>query len=499
LYDLASNFQAITTLSTQIIPSFSLLDEQRRQTISAIAMEQCGIPIDQIDDIYPCTALQEGLMALTAKEVGMYTAQLVYHLTPDVDLNQLKAAWQATVDANVILRTRIIQTESDGLFQVVGRDQINWIQGDSITAYLADDIAKPMSLGQPLVRFAIIQSVESNQPLSMVLTLHHALYDGWSLNMLFSQVDAAYYGQQLELRKFNQFIQYITHQDLSSTRDFWISEFTDLHASVFPPLYTAMQSLNPSRSVERDISIILERSSNITLSNIIRLAWAIVISCYTDSDDVVFGVTVSGRGAAVHNIEELTGPTIATLPFRVQVQADESVQAALEVIQMHATRMIPFEQTGLQHIRQMSDEAASASNFQSLLAVQIPRETYHQSQLMLLQNSYSDYKAFASYAFVLVCNLTTQNNLVNVTANFDPDIIEPGQAGHLVSQFTHVLQQLCTHPEQQIQEVEVISPEDIEQLHKWNSPWPRSCSPQYRRTDRPNYCHTSIPSASAGR
>lgn len=40
----------------------------------------------------------------------------------------------------------------------------------------------------------------------------------------------------------------------------------------------------------------------------LQLAWAVAISQYTASTDVVFGMTVNGRNAPVPGIEQITGP-----------------------------------------------------------------------------------------------------------------------------------------------------------------------------------------------
>jgi amino acid adenylation domain-containing protein len=477
LYDLAAAVQDSVGPPTQkTIPAFSLLPSSDVEEFVEVAARQCDLLPEDIEDIYPCTALQEGLISLTAKKAGMYTAQFVYQVPSEVRWDRLQTAWQTTVDANAILRTRIIQTESHGSFQVLSCGfHIDWFQGSSVDRYLVDDAAKPMELGQPLVRFAVFSPVEGGvQPSSIVVTIHHALYDGISFPLLVDQVKMAYDGQQLEPCPFNPFIKYITSQDSTAVRDFWVAEFADLDAPVFPPLKETTRNPSPTKSVRRAVDIAFS-NRGATLSNVLRLAWAIVVSQYTDSDDVVFGVTVTGRSAEVDNIELLTGPTFATFPFRVRLRGEEAVHTALEDVQNHATKLIPFEQTGLQRIRRMGREAAAACNFQSQLGLQHAwKQDDSDGRLMIPQTDHTDYSGFASYAFVLICSLT-ENDSLDVLANFDPSIVEPHEADRLVAQFAHVLQQLCAHPERRISEVEVVSPQDIEQLLLWNSALPEPC------------------------
>ena len=487
LFDLAKVVRDATSQPpSAFVPAFALLpdDEGRRRAIWQQAVQDCDILMDQVEDIYPCTPLQEGLMALSTQKTGMYTGQLVLDLATTIDVDRLQTAWQAVVDANPILRTHIIQTESGGSFQVIARrHQIFWSQGSSVNKYLTEDLAQPMRLGQSLARFALIQQPESHPTtvslFTMIITMHHAIHDRWTIPLLLRQADAAYHGKQLQTQLFSPFIKHITMQDMTSAQAFWTSEFAGLEAPPFPvsSAPTVSEGTETRSSLERSIPVHIPADSTITLSNVIRLAWAVVVSAYTDSKDVVFGLTVTGRSAAVPqvNVNELTGPTIATLPLRVRVAADETVEMALAAVQQQITRTISFEQTGLQYIRKMGPEAAAACDFQTHLGIQHPLDTDAASTLMRVRPSHADYTAFASYPLVLVCGLTAQNNVIDIHVNFNSSIIAPEEIAILITQFTHILHQLCTEPRQQIGALELVSPEDMKHLRCWNNVVPVPC------------------------
>ncbi|PNY29522.1 Nonribosomal peptide synthetase [Tolypocladium capitatum] len=91
--------------SEPIVP-FCLLedeDEGLQDTIRAAAT-QCGVDVGDIKDIYPCTPMQEALLALCMKQQGDYVAKLAFGLPINVDIGRLHSAWQAVCDANLILR-----------------------------------------------------------------------------------------------------------------------------------------------------------------------------------------------------------------------------------------------------------------------------------------------------------------------------------------------------------------------------------------------------------
>nr|ARJ54907.1 nonribosomal peptide synthetase 1 [Curvularia lunata] len=104
--------QSAPILSGDIAP-FSLLGpsidaEQVRKEAAAV----CGIDPSLIEDIYPCSPLQEGMLSLTQKRAGDYTMQCVLELRVDVDEDAFRAAWEEVAQSLPILRTRILQHSS---------------------------------------------------------------------------------------------------------------------------------------------------------------------------------------------------------------------------------------------------------------------------------------------------------------------------------------------------------------------------------------------------
>lgn len=79
-------------------PHFPTDSEHRMVTewgsavVSTIS-EICGLHATDIEAIYPCTGMEEGLMALTARVPQAYVAHEVFKLPLDIDLERFKNAW----------------------------------------------------------------------------------------------------------------------------------------------------------------------------------------------------------------------------------------------------------------------------------------------------------------------------------------------------------------------------------------------------------------------
>ncbi|OJJ32580.1 hypothetical protein ASPWEDRAFT_44725 [Aspergillus wentii DTO 134E9] len=468
LSDLALTMRILEADGHRPPPPFCLLPDGAADHVWH-TLSLLGIDDSAVEDVYPCTALQEGLIAMTVKNPDCYVYQTAFDLPINMNVDRFRAAWDATMAANAILRTRLIHTES-GMFQAVVRGSVEWHTATNLDDYLADDARKPMELGLPLLRLALVR--QANLPLSFVLTIHHALYDGCSLPLILQQVQESYMGHALELHPFSPFVAYLSQVDKSTERDFWVSRFANLRAPTFPALPSATYTPGARMSFTHSITLPPKPSRDFTLPTLIRLAWAIVIAHHTDSDDVVFGETLTGRNAALANIDRLTGPTITTIPIRVELQSGQSLAEALDGVQKDVAAAIPYEQAGLQNIRQMSSETAAACEFQSHLGIQPLGEDSEESTLFGQHQSRNSSDQFASYAFVLVCSLSSNNQTISVECNFDSSVLDEDEAKRHIRQFETILCQVCNDSQQRISDLQAVSPVDIVQLAKWNSHLP---------------------------
>lgn len=111
-------------------------DDATRDLVASV----CRINVADVENIYPCSPLQEGLMVLSVRFPGAYMAQRVYELTPGVDLDRFRSAWEMTINNHSILRTRIIEADGSGLgsLQVVCKEslELEWFMETSLKSML---------------------------------------------------------------------------------------------------------------------------------------------------------------------------------------------------------------------------------------------------------------------------------------------------------------------------------------------------------------------------
>jgi non-ribosomal peptide synthetase component F/aryl carrier-like protein len=456
------------------IPAFSLLDGWDSDAVRLEAAELCGLKVELIQDVYPCTPLQEGLMALSVKIEEAYIAQRVVSLPNLETAQRLQGAFNATAIESPILRTRIVQFPGRGLMQVVVNQDIVWYSCTDLELYLNEDRGKPMGLGVPLSRFGIITSKENGRA-DMVLTLHHALYDGWSMPLLVDRVNRIYQGVRTEqLTPFKTFIKHLQGTNSVNSENYWRENLQGATGRRFPELPWSGYQTQADSLLERYVSLPSRSTSSTTVATAIRGAWALVSSMFSGSKDIVFGETLTGRNAPIAGVETIEGPMITTVPIRVRIDGDATVYEYLQMIHDDAVSRMPHEHLGLQYIRRLSHDARGACELRTGLVLhpsgaddeRAPSDDEPANGFVPAGDSEAAREAlkFNTYALMLVCALDKHGFLI--MASFDSKTVAISQMQDALVHMEHLVQQLCEEPNKRIGELEYTTQVEREELRR---------------------------------
>ncbi|KAI8952013.1 acetyl-CoA synthetase-like protein [Xylaria longipes] len=449
-----------TTLSpvlSSVAPFYFLeLPQGSVQEATAEAARLCGLEPKYIEDIYPCTPLQAGLLAETVKHPGMYVLTESWHFGEHIDRHRFRCAWQSVIRRNPILRTRIIDLAQHGLVQVV-------VNFDWYTHVEADEPVE-FGLGTPLMLYEISEQL-------FTWNIHHALYDGWTSPLIFESLARIYREETVPVvTPFQSFLKYLQSLSQVETDDYWKSQFSDFQAQNFPVLPTTSYRPRCDQFLSRDIEY-SPTNDGFTVATRIRLAWAVLLATVTNSVDASFGATVSGRQADVPGIEDMMGPTIATVPIRITVNRSSTVQALLETVQSQAVGMVRFEQTGLPHIQRLSEDCKMGCAFQSFLIVQ--PEARHDSEDFLfdsstLKSGVDHGDAFNQYAICLTVDLFQDH--LRFRIYYDSVVVAPTRMSRLLDRLDGIFQQLSLRENgsKLISDLDTSSATDLKQIWGWN-------------------------------
>lgn len=451
---------------------FTLIKDKVEMTVPALkehVASICRVDVNAVEDIYPCTPLQAGLVAASQRQPGAYVAVSSYELPAGTDIARFKQAWQDVVHAEAIMRTRVVFVENIGFLQVVIRDQITWTTAAAIDDLPDSNRHLPPHDGGILSRYTIIGE-KTNKPV-FVWTAHHALYDGWSLPTLLSRVQARYRQPDVPLvptPQYSRFVKYLSSVDSAASDAFWAAQLSGSTTQHFPQLphpgYRVLATSHASHTFE----FVRPKSAEVTGATFLRAAWAVVVSIYSASDDVIFGEVLNGRDVPVSGIEDLVGPTLATAPRRIQLDREMTVEQTLADLQARLNEVIPFQFAGLQRIKTLSPDTAAACDFQNLFVIDTADEEVDDS-LWTNMTSATQGADFFSYPLNVTCTVGSRGKL-EVRATFDDSVIQKWLVARMFGQFETVLARFADAENQSVKlgDLDLLNHNDKAMSRKWN-------------------------------
>ncbi|KAJ5760385.1 nonribosomal peptide synthase [Penicillium odoratum] len=230
----------------------------------------------------------------------------------------------------------------------------------------------------------------------------------------------------------------VTSNERPTAAEFWQNALAGAECSSYPTLPPFLDQPDADREVEHTFLQPSEVLGSISVSTLVRAAWALITGSMTDSNDVMFGTTAS------------KGNTI--IPVRVRL-GNLSIQEYLREVQQHAIAAIPHEQVGLEQIAKLSTDCEKACAFQTVLI-----------------QSRDDIPPYQFNKYGLTIHVKLVGGEINVKAAFDPRVIEPLLVFKLLRRLEFVTQQLSSSSQQKgLSELELLPPQDLDQIREWNS------------------------------
>ncbi|HET8642379.1 MAG TPA: condensation domain-containing protein, partial [Pseudonocardiaceae bacterium] len=337
---------------------------------------------DGVEDLYPLTPLQRGLLfhTLANPGSGVYFEQFSIGLAGPLDVGAFERAWRALLDRHAVLRASIAWTGLAVPHLVVHervalplthhdwRELAQEQQADRLTELLTEDRVTGFDLTRaPLTRLHLVRLGE--QRWHLVWSHHHVVLDGWSVALLIQEIFDSYesirsgrFVPQPPPRPFRDYVGYLADLDLSGAWAYWrrvlsgVTGPTPLgfdHAAARAERRDADYARVHLRLPADRSDAVREfaRAHRLTLDAVLHGAWALLLAGRSGGDDVVFGVASSGRPPALEGVEEMVGLFVNTLPARVRVDRDQPVVSWLSGLLRDQVQARQFEHTPLDQIR----------------------------------------------------------------------------------------------------------------------------------------------------
>lgn len=452
------------------LESFALCPSSKLEGILTEFYTQSGLARTQeVEDVYPASAMQESLMALTAQNDDAYVLRNVYRIPNNVNMESFIGAWELVVQAHAILRTRLCFSSALRRYmQVVVKESIGWVtKHDSVQDYINDDKSRIFSAGSPLAHFGLITNRDDNL---FIFSLHHAIYDGFSLQEIFEDLQNAFSGLPLANQgDVRPFIAYLESQPQADQETYWEQQLGGEPATSWPQVPRSNRQEPISCMSRRALRNVESQRSGFTTSLLLRAAWALTVSQYASSEDIILAVTLSGRDIPVRGVANIVGPLLTTVPLRIGIDRASTVADYLHQVQHQATGMIPFQHYGLQNIQAKHE---SPLNLNHLFIVQ-PKEGGEDIDNSLGLQHVQTHSGDFDSTYALNIEVILGDDEIIVEAVYDLNILTPALMESCLDQYVHIMKELVrAEGAKKLKELQPVNPIDMRWIQNLNKDVP---------------------------
>jgi amino acid adenylation domain-containing protein/non-ribosomal peptide synthase protein (TIGR01720 family) len=274
-----------------------------------------------------------------------YNMPEAYLVETEIDASILERAFARLIRRHEALRTAFVIVDGeprqrilpDVPFAIRLQDLRTSPDADAQARAIAEqDANQPFELASPpLLRVSLARLPERRSLL--VLTMHHIVGDGWSGNLVFSELlnlyDACGNGRPDPLRplriQYKDFAAWQNARDFRSEQDYWVDRLRGMAESIRLPYDFAPEAVRDFTGANRSLDLGGEVLAGLrrlaarrrhTLSSVTLALFNLLLFRWTGQHDLCIGMSVANRNHP--DLEPLIGFFVNVLPLRCTLSAD---------------------------------------------------------------------------------------------------------------------------------------------------------------------------------
>src|SRR5438270_8087351 len=348
------------------------------------------------------------------------------------------------------------------------------------------EIHRPFDLVRgPLWRLRLLRLQAEHWVL--LLTMHHIITDGWSMQVLFQELTQTYQAQQhgrlLELPALPiQYADYALWQRqwlqgarLEAQLAYWRERLAGLEPLQLPTDHArpsvqsyrgAQQVLHLPASLQQQLQA-LSRQEGVTLFMTLLAGWLLVLQRYSGQSDLAVGTPIANRTQA--ELEGLLGFFVNTLVLRCQLEGQASGRQLLAHVRevtlgAYSHQEVPFERVveALQPERELNRSPL----FQVMFAGQqevLPQQSW---EGITLQGEELELDVAK---FDLTLEVVESEQGIETALEYNTDLFEPATVQRMLAHWQQALHALVQQPDQRLAEMSLLTETECALLDTWNA------------------------------
>lgn len=463
-----------------ITPSDFGITKSTQQSIDKLLQEN-----ENIQSLIEPTGMQVGMLYHTLLDPNhsMYIVQSVMDINNDLNIAKFEESWNILVSKNELLkssfvldndRKTLLKTEKNPrlIFNYIDNSKL---QDDEFERQFNKYVSKNRKDGinvfyAPMMNVSLIKKNDNSYRL--LWTYHHAILDGRSFNLFIKELMNIYYDRNTPLSMDKSFSEYVKSKNLNNNKkknyEFWNEEMKSFngssHLNIEKTTNDMYEFVNKSQQIvinDKNLSSIdsFIKSKKISLNTLCLSTWLLLISRYSNSSNVITGMTTSGRNT--HNqqeLDEVKGPLINSIPFLFNIK-EEKVQDYMNSVQQKIWKVQEFDDYSLEDIKNTLNIKTEDNLFEFLYVFEnYPDIKSNEQPTFELNNRYS----IEHTNYPLTITIKENNGLI-VEISYNDNIYNDQDILTLLNAFKSVMFNLLKNND--LSSVKLI---DNEQLTKIN-------------------------------
>jgi amino acid adenylation domain-containing protein len=316
----------------------------------------------------------------------------------------------------------------------------------------------------------------------LLITLHHIICDGWSIDLLLQELMARYQSDGPTPQLLLQYADFALWQRersqsgaLTSQMDYWKQKLANAPAALeLPTDYRRPQTrtFNGTQAsvllpadLSRDVKA-LSRREGATLFMTLLAAFQTLLFRYSGQDDIVVGSPIAGRTQL--ETESLIGAFVNTLALRSDLSGNPTFREFLNrvretALEGYTHQEVPFAKL-VEELR--PDRSTNRTPlFQAMFALQNPPADIAGAGLTLSPLKLNRTKS----KFDLTLEVEEQPDGLRAAFEFNTDLFAPATMQRMLDHFQNLLTAIVANPDQTLSDLSLISEAEREKLLvEWN-------------------------------
>ncbi|OXB22915.1 hypothetical protein B0A80_13730, partial [Flavobacterium tructae] len=420
-----------------------------------------------------------------------YHIPTVLRLEGSLDVSVLEQTLQEIVSRHEVLRTLIVSEQGIGYQQVISSsawsldrtDISEELLQDSLYAYLG----RPFDLSLDYKLRACLYRLGSDQYV-LACVFHHIASDGWSEGILVNEFMELYNSfksgrsavlADLPLQYADYSIwqrEYLQGSFLEDQLLYWEEKLRGVSTLSLPTDYVrpSVQS-NSGSSISftlseglRDSLVSLCRDQGVTLFMLLLSAFKVLLSRYSDQDDICVGTPIANRTQS--ELEGMIGFFVNTLALRSNLSGDLSFRDLLSdvkqtTLESYDHQLVPFEKVVERVIT--SRDMSSSPLFQVLFSLQNNEEG---KDLDLDGITISNYEFETVTAqFDLTLSAAESHQGISLSMNYCTALFDSSTIERMLVHYHELLNSIVQDIDQPLGSLKILSKtEEHQLLHVFN-------------------------------